>query len=99
MGLRMLTVHGKQFVCAEFEIRAESVRSGVRSPAQHDETWLDFIVTFVIVVVYLIFRQSSTTLTKNNIFSRVVIYVSEMVTLLNLCHLNKTIFILNASNY
>lgn len=42
-------------LCAEFGIRAESVRSGVRSPAQHDETWLDFIVTFVIVVVVLFF--------------------------------------------
>ncbi len=39
MGLCMLSrarcaVHGKQFVCAEFGIRAESVRSGVKSPHQ-----------------------------------------------------------------
>lgn len=45
-------------MCAEFGIRAESVRSGVRSPAQHDETWLDFIVTFVIVVVFTSFIGS-----------------------------------------
>lgn len=77
-------------MCAEFGIRAESVRSGVRSPAQHDETWLDFIVTFVIVVVvYLIYWQSSTTKKQYIFFT----YVSEMVTLLNLCHLYTTIVI------
>lgn len=70
MGLCMLsrarfTVHGKQFVCAEFGIRAEKCqeRGGESaSRVEHDETWFYFVVVVAAAVAAVVVYPRDPTL-------------------------------------
>lgn len=77
MGLCMSSrarcaVHGKQFVCAEFGIRAESVRSGAKSPLRERNMTKRGLILMSLSLLSLLFTLLMDIVlhfNQNNIFS------------------------------